>query len=93
MSRFIAKDVYERFKDQVWRLTNAKQRLEPGKTFRGLSDREIALQLDLTEEEVIEIRCIADKEMIPLEEFIKADDVKEKRFKRVPGQVQKNNLQ
>jgi len=84
MSKFVAMDLYERFKDQVWRLTNAKQRLEPLKTHRGLADKEIALKLGLTKEEVIEIRCIAEKEMIPLENFLKAEDLKEERFKRAP---------
>jgi hypothetical protein len=38
----------------------------------------------LTVEEVIEIRCIAENEKIPLEAYLNADDTKEKRFKRPP---------
>lgn len=77
-------DLYERYKDHVWKLTNAKQRLEPGKKHRGLTDQEIASKLGLTVEEVIEIRCIAENEMIPLEAYLGADATKEKRFKRPP---------
>ena len=78
-------DVYERYKDEVWKLTNAKQRLEPGKKHRGLTDEEIASKLGLTVEEVIEIRCIAENDNISLEAYLDADNTKEKRFKRPPG--------
>ena len=84
MPRFVAMDVYERYKDEVWKLTNAKQRLEPGKKNRGLTDKEIASKLALTVEEVIEIRCIAESEKIPLEAYLGAEDTKEKRFNRPP---------
>ena len=84
MPSFISTDIYERYKDKVWNLTNAKQRLEPGKKNRGLTDKEIALKLGLTVEEVIEIRCIAEAERLPLEAYLDADDTKEKRFKRPP---------
>ena len=78
-------DVYERYKDEVWKLTNAKQRLEPGKKHRGLTDEEIASKIGLTVEEVIEIRCIAENDNISLEAYLDADNTKEKRFKRPPG--------
>ena len=85
MPRFIKKDLYKRYKDQVWKLTNAKQRHEPGKAKRGLTDREIAQRLKLTVAEVIEIRSIAEIEKISLEKYLDADDTKERRFKRAPG--------
>ncbi len=85
MSKFVSNDVYMRYKDDVWLLTNARQRYEPGKKHRGLTDEEIASRLGLTVEEVIEIRCIAENEKIPLEAYLDADDTKEKRFKRPPG--------
>ena len=85
MPRFVSMDVYERYKDEVWKLTNAKQRLEPGKKHRGLTDDEIASKLGLTVEEVIEIRCIAENDNISLEAYLDADNTKEKRFKRPPG--------
>lgn len=85
MPRFVSMDVYKRCKDEVWKLTNAKQRLEPGKKHRGLTDEEIASKLGLTVEEVIEIRCIAENDNISLEAYLDADNTKEKRFKRPPG--------
>jgi hypothetical protein len=85
MPRFVSMDVYERYKEEVWNLTNAKQRMEPGKKNRGLTDKEIASTLGFTVEEAIEIRCIAENEKIPLEAYLDAEDTKEKRFKRPPG--------
>jgi DNA-directed RNA polymerase sigma subunit (sigma70/sigma32) len=80
-------NLYNGYKEDVWRLTNARQRLEPGKVSRGLTDQEIASRLGLTLEEVIEIRCIAENEKIPLEAHLDADDTKEKRFSRPPGRT------
>ena len=85
MPRFVSMDLYNRYKDDVWNMTNAKQRLEPGGAHRGLADKEMALRLGLTIEEVIEIRCIAENEKIQLEAYLDAEDTKEKRFKRPPG--------
>ncbi len=85
MPRFVSMDVYERYKDEVWKLTNAKQRLEPGKKHRGFTDEEISSKLGLKVEEVIEIRCIAENDRVSLEAYLDAEDMKEKRFKRPPG--------
>jgi len=85
MPRFVSMDLYKRHKEDVWKLRNAKQRLEPGKAHRGLTDQEIASRLGLTVEEVIEIRCIAENEKIPVEAYTDAEYTKEKRFSRPPG--------
>ena len=87
MPKFINPDLYNRYKDEVWKLTNARQRYEPGKAQRGLTDREIAEQLGLKVEEVTEILSIAEKENISLEKYLEADDTKEQRYKRAPGKV------
>jgi DNA-directed RNA polymerase sigma subunit (sigma70/sigma32) len=80
-------DLYNRYKDEIWKLTNAKQRFEPQISHRGLTDREIASQLGLTVAEVTEIRCIAENEMISPEKYLDADDTKEQRYKRAPGKM------
>jgi len=80
-------DLYHRYKDQVWKLTNARQRHEPGKAHRGLTDEEIAKRLKLTVAEVTEIRCIAEIEMSSLGKYLDAEDTKEKRYKRAPGKI------
>ncbi len=87
MPRFVNMDLYNRYKDEIWKLTNAKQRFEPQISHRGLTDREIASQLGLTVAEVTEIRCISENEMISLEKYLDADDTKEQRYKRAPGKM------
>lgn len=85
MPRFVSPSLYDRYKDQVWRLTNARQRFEPQMENRGLTDQEIASRLGLTVAQVTEIRCMAENEIISLEGYLDADDTKEKRYKRAPG--------
>jgi len=85
MPGFVSIDLYNRYREDVWKLTNAKQRFEPGKTNRGLTDKEIASHLGLTVEEVIEIRCIAEIDKIRLKTYLDAEKTKEKRFIRPLG--------
>ncbi len=85
MPRFVSMNLYERYRDAVWGLTNARQRYEPGRKHRGLTDEEIASKLGLTVEDVTEIRCIAEIEKTPLETYLDAERIKEERFKRPPG--------
>ena len=87
MPKFVNPDLYNRYKDEVWKLTNARQRYEPGRAHRGLTTREIAEQLGLKVEEVTEILSIAEKENISLEKYLEADDTKEQRYKRAPGKL------
>ncbi|MBN2123655.1 MAG: hypothetical protein JW821_05150 [Deltaproteobacteria bacterium] len=77
--------LYERYKEEVWQLTNAKQRFEPGKKNRGLTDREIAGRLGLAVEDVTEIRTIVENEKIPIQHYLEADAIKEERFARIPA--------
>jgi len=83
MSFFISMDIYHRHKEQVWELTNARQRMGAGGPNESLTDKEIAERLGITVEEVVEIRCIAENEMIPLHEYMGAEAIKEQRFKSI----------
>lgn len=67
-------DVYRRYKDEVLKLSNSFQRIGQ----RGLSDREIAERLGLDERTVTEIRCVAERDVYPLEEWEKAIEFKRK---------------
>ena len=86
MPRFVSMNLYERYKDAVWDLTNVRQRYEPGRKHRGLTDEEIASKLGLRVDDVTEIRCIAENEKIPLEAYLDAEGIKEERFRRPPVQ-------
>lgn len=81
MPKPLSPELYERYKTQVWEWTNRLQRLVPGERHRGLTDREIAQRLGLSVHEVIEIRAIAERDLIPLEAYLEAEDTKEERFK------------
>jgi hypothetical protein len=81
----ISPDLYRQHKDQVLALTNARQRYEPGKNLRGLTDAEIAHRLGITTEEATEIRCIAEVDLADADRFFEADDWKEGRRVRDSG--------
>ncbi len=66
--------IYNRYKDQVLKLCNSFQRIDRP----GLSDRQIAEQLGLDERTVTEIRCVAERDCYPLEEWEKAIEFKRK---------------
>ena len=66
--------VYARHKDEVLRLSNSFQTIER----RGLSDREIAERLGLDERTVTEIRCVAERDCYPLDEWQRAIEFKRK---------------
>jgi len=68
---------YKKYRDEVLRLCNSFQ--EIGK--RGLSDQEIAERLGLDERTVTEIRCVAERDIHPLDEWQEAIDFKRKAAK------------
>ena len=65
-------ELYRKHKDEVLRLSNSFQRIGQ----RGLSDREIAERLGLAERVVTEIRCVAERDLYPLDEWQRAIDFK-----------------
>jgi len=67
-------EVYKQHKDEVLRLCNSFQKIGQ----RGLSDREIAERLGLPERTVTEIRCVAERDCYPLEEWERAIEFKRK---------------
>lgn len=66
--------VYTRHKDDVLKLSNSFQRIDQP----GLSDKQIAERLGLDERTVTEIRCVAERDCYPLEEWEKAIEFKRK---------------
>ena len=67
-------EVYRRYKDEVLQLCNSFQHIDR----RGLSDAEIAGRLGLDERTVTEIRCVAERDCYPLDEWEKAIEFKER---------------
>ncbi len=75
--------VYREYKDRVLELSQAIQinypeHLPPEKRKPGLSDRQIAAQLGLDERVVREIRCVAEREYYPADEWERALEFKER---------------
>jgi hypothetical protein len=80
---FIDPDVYQRYKDEVLRLSNSFQvniheQLSDEQRQRGLSDREIAVRLGLEEHVVREIRVVAERDYYPIDEWQDAIAFKDK---------------
>lgn len=67
-------EIYKRHKDAVLALSNSFQRIDQP----GLSDKQIAERLGLDERTVTEIRCVAERDCYPLEEWEKAIEFKRK---------------
>ncbi len=85
MTELLSEECYLTHNKSVTGMTNARQRLEPGRFHRGLSDKEIAERLDLEIGQVIEIRCIAENERIPITSYLEAEKTKEERFSKAAG--------
>ena len=67
-------EVYKLHKDDVLALSNSFQRIDRP----GLSDKQIAERIGLDERTVTEIRCVAERDCYPLEEWQKAIEFKRK---------------
>ncbi len=79
---FVDPETYERHKDEILELSHAVQinfqeQLPADKRQPGLSDKQIGEKLGLEERVVREIRCVAERDKYPLDEFEKAIRFKE----------------
>ncbi len=80
---FVDPQTYEKYKDEVLALSHAVQinfqeHLPAAKRRPGFSDKQIAEKLKLEEKVVREIRCVAERDKYPLDEFEEAIRFKEK---------------
>ena len=80
---FVDPETYSKYKDEVLELSHAVQinfqeQLPAGTRRQGLSDRQIAEKLGLEEHVVREIRCVAERDKYPLDEFEEAIRFKDK---------------
>ncbi len=80
---FVDPDTYNKYKDEVLELShgiqiNFQEHLPADKRQPGLSDEQIAEKLGLEEKVVREIRCVAERDKYPLDEFEAAIRFKER---------------
>jgi ribosome-binding protein aMBF1 (putative translation factor) len=80
---FVDPETYNKYKDEILELSHAVQvnfqeHLPTDKRQPGLSDQQIAEKLGLELQVVREIRCVAERDKYPLDEFEEAIRFKEK---------------
>ncbi|MDX1404605.1 MAG: hypothetical protein R3192_08705 [Woeseiaceae bacterium] len=80
---FVDPDTYNKYKDEILELSHAVQinfqeQLPADKRRPGLSDKQIAEKLGLDIQVVREIRCVAERDKYPLDEFEEAIRFKDK---------------
>lgn len=85
MTRYVSPELYNRYKHLILEMSPAIQHYEGTKAQRKgscLSDREIADRLGLDVEDVTEIRCIAEIDLLPAEAWLKGADWKREQVRR-----------
>ena len=80
---FVDPETYKKYKDEVLEMSHAVQinfqeHLPADKRQPGFSDKQIAEKLGLELKVVREIRCVAERDKYPLDEFEEAIRFKEK---------------
>ena len=88
MYQYVSPEFYHRYKHQVLEMSPAIQYYDGTTMCREkscLSDREIAERLGLSEEQVTEIRCIAEIDLLPADIWIKSANWKRERMRRALG--------
>ena len=83
---FVDTEMYRQYKEQVLSMSQAIQinypeHLPPEKRQPGLSDRQIAEKLGIEERVVREIRCVAEREYYPVDEWERALEFKDRACK------------
>ena len=85
MSKYISPELYNKYKHQVLEMSLAIQYYE-GTTLRressSLSDQEIADRLGLDVDDVTEIRCIAEVDLLSEDAWLESDNWKREMTRR-----------
>ncbi len=80
MAKYVSPELYNKYKYQVLEMSPAIQYYEGTTQLRessSLSDQEIADRLRLDKEDVTEIRCIAEIDLLPPDIWIQSDNWKQ----------------
>ncbi|MBL8386241.1 MAG: hypothetical protein JNM90_24365 [Burkholderiales bacterium] len=83
---FVDPEMYRKYKDAVLSMSQAIQinypeHLPPDQRRPGFSDRQIAEKLGIEERVVREIRCVAEREYYPVDEWERALEFKDRACK------------
>ena len=88
MARNVSAQLYDKYKSKVLEMSPAIQYYEGTVVNRessSLSDREIADRLGLETDEVTEIRCMAEIDLLPADAWVKAAEWKRERCQKSKG--------
>lgn len=88
MPKHISPELYQRYKHQVLEMSLAIQYYQGTVAQRessSLSDQEIAERLSLDVEDVTEIRCIAELDLLPTDTWIKSDNWRRDKARKSLG--------
>jgi hypothetical protein len=88
---FVDPETYRKYKDQVLEMShgvqvNAQEHLPADKRQASLSDSQIAERLGIEERTVREIRCVAERDRYPIDEFEAAIRFKDKACREYAAQ-------
>lgn len=84
MAKYLAPELYNKYKHQVLEMSPAIQYydgLVAQREASCLSDREIADRLGLNVDDVTEIRCIAEVELLPADAWLKSANWKREKVR------------
>ena len=82
MAKYVTPEIYNKYKHLVLEMSPAIQYydgLVAQRETSCLSDREIAARLGLNVEDVTEIRCIAEVELLPVDAWLKSANWKREK--------------
>ena len=85
MPKTISPELYHKYKHQVLEMSPAIQYYEGTKARRessSLSDQEIAERLGLDVEDVTEIRCIAELDLLPSDTWLRSANWKKEKVRQ-----------
>lgn len=93
IGRYITPELYHRFSRQVFEMSLAIQVYRGTTQIReshSLTDAEIAERLGLSREEVAEIRSVAEIDLLPEDEWWRADTFKTRRARKVAREARES---
>ena len=96
MPKYISPEFYNKYKHQVLEMSLAIQYYEGTVAQRessSLSDREIAERLGLDADDVTEIRCIAEVDLLPPDIWLQSADWKREAARKSSGQRRLKRIQ
>ncbi len=88
MPKYVSPELYNKYKEKVLEMSPAIQYYDGTKMRRessSLTDQEIADRLGLEIEDVTEIRCIAELELLPADAWLQSADWKRDRARKAFG--------